>query len=50
MHRHANGVVSRFALECLAYGSTAGGREYVRTFGAQGLTFGSTANLAAPIE
>ena len=28
MYRHANGVVSRFALECLAYGSTAGGREY----------------------
>ena len=28
MYRHANGVVSRFALECLASGSTAGGREY----------------------
>jgi hypothetical protein len=28
MYRHANGVVSRFALEGLAFGSTAGGREY----------------------
>ena len=27
-HRQANGVVSRFALEGLACGSTAGGREY----------------------
>ena len=28
MYRHANGLVSRFALEGLACGSTAGGREY----------------------
>jgi len=28
MYRQANGVVSRFALEGLAYGSTAGGREF----------------------
>jgi len=27
MYRHANGVVSRFALEGLACGSTAAGRE-----------------------
>ena len=27
-YRHANGVVSRFALEGLAYSSTAGSREY----------------------
>ena len=28
MYRQANGVVSRFALEGLAFGPTAGGREY----------------------